>query len=137
MIAKLKNWLDACVTLLQKYPTQVHIFFVAWNAFVTSWATKIAVPLDVIGIPLTINASAIVSWLQLHMHASTKIVIVVTFLVNATIAYTTWKKKHIEVINVPVGSIVIAQPPVVDTLAAAEKIDNVKVQVNDISKTTK
>lgn len=132
---KLKGWIDSSVAFLQKYPTQVHTFFLLWNAFVVSWATKAKVPLDIIGIPITINASSIVSWLQLHTHMPTAVVALATFVLNAIVAYTSWKKKHVDVIDVPAGSVLIAQPPVADTLAAVEKTDN--IQVNIASNTPK
>lgn len=93
----MKAYIDKFLAFIQKYPTQVHTFILFWNAFVTSWATKLSVSLDSIGIPISINASAIVSWLQLHAHMPTAVVGIITFAVNATVAYSSWKHKHPDV----------------------------------------
>jgi hypothetical protein len=125
---KIKEWFNAIVTFLQKYPAQTHAAIVIWNAFVISWATKVSVPLQSIGIPLVVNATAAVDWMQLHLHCSTSIVVVVTFLVNISTAYISWKKAHIQTVQVPAGSVLIAESPTGATLGAIAKKDDVKLK---------
>lgn len=128
MISKFKLLWNKFFDFLAKYPTEVHIFFLLYNGFISSWATKAKVPLDGLGIPITIDSSAIVSWLQLHAHMSTKVVLAVTFLTNATLAYNSWKKRHIQVVDVKPGDVLLAQAPLGKTLQEVEVKDNIAIQ---------
>ena len=91
-----KAW-DEFIDWLNKYPTITHIALAVWNGFIVSWATKVSVPLYEFGIPISINASEIVSWLQLHAHVPTSLVAVLTFLLNGFAYYINWKKNHASV----------------------------------------
>jgi len=82
---------------LQKYSWQVHAVLVVWNSFIVSWATGISVPLDSIGIPISLNARAVVVYIQAHIHIPTWAVAVATFAFNASLAYMNWKKAHPDV----------------------------------------
>ena len=104
--------IDKFFAFVQKYPKFVHIFLILWNAFFTSWATKIAVPLQDLGIPITVNATAIVDWLQLHMHLPTPALGVLTFIINCIVAYTTWKKQHPDVPETPAQFTPQAKPDI-------------------------
>jgi hypothetical protein len=112
---------------LSKYSGIAHTVLIGWNLFITSWMTGTPLSLVDFGLPYTFDARQIVSYVQLHVHIPTSIVFVCTFLVNATVAYRAWKKKHITVIEVPKGSVAIATPP--DTLATVAKKDDTIVKV--------
>lgn len=72
----------------------VHFFLLLWNAFMASWATKTAVPLDGVGVPVSINATAVVVWVQMHLHVPTGIVVLMTAMINWIVAYCAWHKKN-------------------------------------------
>ncbi len=90
----MKNVWESIVAWLNKYPAVTHVILAAWNAFIVSWATKTAVPLEAVGIPITIDATAVVTWLQAHAHIPTAIVAGFTFVLNAFAYYINWKKTH-------------------------------------------
>lgn len=98
MLAKLKSLLSGLqkllIAFLTKYSAYAHTALLVWNIFVTSWATGLSVPLTAIGLPYTINARVIVSYLQLHTHFPTWLVAIGTFALNASVAYLNWKKNH-------------------------------------------
>lgn len=111
---------------LVKYSGWVHVILTVWNLLIVGWATGMPVNLSEIGVPLTIDVRKDVSYVQAHTHLPTWLLGVVSLAVNATIAYSAWKKSHVKVIEVPAGSIAIASPP--DTLQSIEKKDNVIIK---------
>lgn len=135
MKKKLKALVEKITSFVTKYSFEVHFFLLAWNAFVTSWATGIAVPFNLssIGIPFSIdlNARTEVAFVQKYMHIPTKAIAILTLLINGTIAYTAWRKSHIHTVDVPPGSVVIAQSPVDKTLESVEVKDNAVVVTKD------
>lgn len=95
---------------LKKYSSSIHIFLTAWNLIIVGWATGIPVNLEAIGIPYTIDVRSIISYLQLHAHIPTYVLAIVGFAANATIAYSAWRKKHVNIVDVAPGDVLIAHP---------------------------
>lgn len=105
---------------LKKYSSSIHVFLTAWNLIIVGWATGIPVNLADIGIPYTLDVRSIVSDIQLHAHIPTWMLAVVGFAANATIAYSAWRKKHVQTIDVAPGDVVITHPT--DAPVPTEKI---------------
>ena len=85
--------------LLCGYPKTVTGLLLLWNAFSTSWATGLKVPvvLDSFGLgflDFSINARLWVSHLQGAAHIPTWTIAVVTVALNGLVAFGNWQKTH-------------------------------------------
>lgn len=93
-------WLPKTLSeALCHYPTTTAIFLVVWNAFGTSWATGIKVPvnLDSYGLgflDFTIDARVWMTNFQYHTHFPTWGVALLTASLNMLVAYGNWRKSH-------------------------------------------
>lgn len=85
-------------TFCSRYSLFAHFVLMGWNAFLTSWATKTAIPLDDSG-SVTINASVWMSDFQRALHINTKLLGVLTFLVNVYVFYRNWKRTHPQIVK--------------------------------------
>lgn len=91
------------IAYLNRYSAWTHTFLALWNVFVSSWATGLDMPINLAqyGIPyvLDINARDAVSYIQLHTHMPTAVIGILTMLVNGTMFYISWQKKHVHPIE--------------------------------------
>jgi len=72
---------------LSKYPMFTHFCLLLWATFMTTWATKTAIPF----FGYTISATAAIGWLQYEAHAPTWSVALITGLLNLATLYANFK----------------------------------------------
>lgn len=88
----LQKYADQIGATLSKYSGVTHTLLALWNAFMVSWATKIAVPVNLFGaLQFTINATTVVDKVQAILHAPTWTLAAATFILNAFVAYKSFK----------------------------------------------
>lgn len=78
---------QAIADFFTKYSVLTHTLLAIWNLFVTSWATGISP--TIYGV--SINARAIVSWLQANAHLPTWTVAAMTLVLNGIVFYNNMK----------------------------------------------